>query len=169
MKRRRPDPRRVKIHRSYQVAEIARLLGVNRNTVRNWIKQGLRAVDGRRPALFTGAELRRFLTEKRARRKRPTPPGQIYCLPCREPRRPSGDMADYLPRTVKNCDLKGICPVCDRWMYRRVRLQELEQVRAGLDVQVTKPDGLLQPPGCLSVNHDSATTTTGPANAQCQE
>lgn len=166
MKRRRPDPRRVKIHRSYYVADIARLLGVDRNTVRNWIKKGLSAVDGRRPALFSGMELRRFLMEQRARRKRPTPHGQIYCMPCREPRRPAGDMADYEPRTATNGDLMGICPVCDRWMYRRVRLQDLERVAGGLDVQITQADGPLQPLPCLSVNHDSNTPSAGPANAQ---
>ena len=70
MKRRRPDPRRAKIHRSYDVADIAKLFDVHRNTVRSWLKQGLRAIEGLWPTLVLGAELRRFLTEKQGKRTR---------------------------------------------------------------------------------------------------
>jgi hypothetical protein len=51
---RHPNPRLVKIHRSYTVEEVARNLRKHKNTVRAWIKQGLRPIDGRRPTLFTG-------------------------------------------------------------------------------------------------------------------
>jgi hypothetical protein len=38
----RLNPRRAKLHRSYTVEETARLFGVHRNTVRAWLKQGLK-------------------------------------------------------------------------------------------------------------------------------
>jgi Homeodomain-like domain len=46
---RHPNPRLVKIHRNYSVEDIARLFGIHKNTVRNWLKQGLRpsTIDGR--------------------------------------------------------------------------------------------------------------------------
>jgi Helix-turn-helix domain len=52
---RHPNPRLVKIHRSYTVEEVARILQKHKNTVRAWIKQGLRPIDGRRPILNSRA------------------------------------------------------------------------------------------------------------------
>jgi hypothetical protein len=62
---RHPNPRLVKIHRNYSVEDIARLFGVHKNTVRSWLKQGLAAIDDRRPTLILGRELMRFLQERR--------------------------------------------------------------------------------------------------------
>ena len=140
MKRRRIDPRLAKIHRNYTVEEVARLFGAHRNTVRAWLATGLRPIDDYRPTLILGSELRRFLTDRRSRRKCPTPPGMIFCLRCREPRRPAGDMVDFLPRTATSGDLQGICPACDTLLYRRVNRAALEAVRAGLDVTFREAD-----------------------------
>ena len=42
---RRPNPKLAKIHRTYTVEEVARLYDVHRNTVRQWIKDGLPSMD----------------------------------------------------------------------------------------------------------------------------
>jgi len=81
----RADLRRVKIHRSYTIDEIARATGVHKTTVRQWIKKGLPTIDGRRPALMLGSEVKRFHETLRGARKRPCAPGQMYCFKCREP------------------------------------------------------------------------------------
>jgi hypothetical protein len=57
MGKRHPNPRLVKLHRSYAVEQIARLFDVHKNTVRAWVKQGLQPIDGQRPALFHGPVL----------------------------------------------------------------------------------------------------------------
>lgn len=140
MKRRRIDPRRAKIHRNYSVEEAARLFGIHRNTVRAWLRDELKTTDSARPILILGSELRRFLSGRRAKSKRPTPPGMIYCLRCREPRRPAGDMVDYLPRTPTTGDLQGICPDCNTLLYRRVNRAALGAILAGLDVTIKEAD-----------------------------
>ena len=56
MVRQRPDRRRVKIHRTYAVDESARLLGIAKGTVRRWLKQGLSAIDTRKPVLIRGSD-----------------------------------------------------------------------------------------------------------------
>jgi hypothetical protein len=151
------DWRRVKIHRTYDAADISRDFGFSRNAVWNWVKAGLRPIDGKRPMLFLGAELRRFHMERRAKRKRTTPPGHIRCMGCREPRRPAGDMVDYMPRNAMSGNLKSLCPVCESWMFRRVRLRDLDRVMPGIDVKVRPADEPLRQPPCPSVNHDSNT------------
>jgi hypothetical protein len=166
MKRRRIDPRRAKLHRSYTVEETARLFGVHRNTVRSWLKDGLRPTDGDRPVLILGSELRRFLIARRADRKSPTPPGMIYCLRCREARRPAGEVVEFLPRTPSTGDLQGICPTCDAMLYRRVSVAALESVRAGLDVMIRDADPRIRQRSEPSLNRDSTNRPIAHADTQ---
>lgn len=138
MARRAGNPRRVKTHRNYSVEEVARLLGVHKNTVRDWIRlRGLATVkDQQRPQLVLGHELAEFLTKRRQANKRPCAPGQIYCVRCRVPQLPAGAMADYVPITTKSGNLVGICPVCETLMHRRVSLARLGDVRGVLEVSL---------------------------------
>jgi hypothetical protein len=135
---RHPNPRLAKIHRNYSVEDLARLFKVHKNTVRNWFKQGLEPVDDQRPILVRGQDLRRFLTERRSRAKRACGPGRIYCLPCRAPKVPAGKIAECLQTGETTGTLQGICPDCNRMIYRRVNPQKLNAVRADLDIAVTQ-------------------------------
>src|SRR5689334_11149136 len=117
---RHPNPRLIKTHRCYDIREIARLFMLHPNTVRAWQSQGLQAIDERRPTLFHGAALAAFLRTRRAKAKCPCPPGHIYCLPCRSAHKPAGDMVEYVAITSTSGNLRGICPTCGRFMYRRV-------------------------------------------------
>jgi hypothetical protein len=166
VKRGRPDPRRAKIHRNYDVAQIARVFEVHRNTVRSWLKQGLGAIEGIWPTLILGAELRRFLTERNAKRKRPTPAGHIYCMRCREPRRPAFGMVDYVPGSATSGNLQAMCPICEAMLNRATRLRDLPRVMPGIDVRITPADERLRQTSRPSVNRDSDTPYTSDAEAQ---
>ena len=134
MGKRNPNPRRVKIHRSYTVEEAARLLGVHKNTVRRWIKQGLPTIDDKRPKLILGRDLSAFLQAKRTKNKRPCKPGEMYCLRCRAPKLPAENMVEYHPHTETLGNLFGICPDCGAGMNRRVSLSKREHVRGQTDI-----------------------------------
>ena len=112
MPKRRPNPRLVKIHRSYTVEEIGRIFGLHKNTVREWVKAGLPTCDSKRPMLILGRELAAFLQARRMKNKRPCQPGEIYCVRCRNPKLPAGDMAelsaDYGKFGEPNRDLPGL-------------------------------------------------------------
>ena len=140
MRKRHPNPRLAKIHRNYTVDEVAHLFDVHRNTVREWVKRGLPTNDGRRPMLILGRDLIAFLTARRAKNKRTCLPGEIYCMRCRVPRAPAGEMVDYLPLTATLGNLVAICLACETMMYRRVSMAKLEQVRGKLDI--TMPQAL---------------------------
>jgi helix-turn-helix protein len=135
---RHPNPRLAKIHRSYAVEDVSRLFKIHKNTVRNWLGQGLAPIDDSRPTLIRGQELRRFLTERRVRLKQVCGPGRIYCLPCRAPKVPAGNIADCVQTTDTVGTLQGICPDCIRMVYRRVNPQKLKAVRGDLEITVTQ-------------------------------
>jgi hypothetical protein len=135
---RHPNPLLAKIHRSYSVEEIARLFNIHKNTIRSWFKLGLKPIDGRRPTVVRGEEIRRFLAERRARAKRACGPGRIYCLPCRAPKIPAGKMADCVATSDTIGTLRGICPDCDRMIYRKVNPQKIAAVRGDLEVTATQ-------------------------------
>ena len=138
MGRRHPNHRLIKIHRTYTVEEAANALGLHKNTISRWAKQDLPVIDKRRPKLIHGEALVQFLIERRTKSKQPCQTGQIYCVACRAPKRPNGDMADYVRRSRGAGNLRGLCPDCDRLIYRRVSLAALDEVRGHLDVTFTR-------------------------------
>jgi len=134
MKKRHPNHRHVKIHRSYTVEEIADLFGAHKHTVRGWVKSGLAVTDDKRPMLILGSELVKFLKARRTKHKRPCKPGEIYCVRCRSPRHPAGEMAEYQPVTERFGNLIAICPECGVIMNRRVSLARINQFCARMEI-----------------------------------
>jgi len=128
----------VKIHRSYTVEEVARVLSVHRNTVLNWIKSGLSTIDDKRPFLIQGLVLRQFLQDRRKKNKQKCKPGELYCVRCRQPKLPAGDMLEYGRVSDTIGQLKAICPDCDAIMNQRVGIARMNQIREKKGVTVTK-------------------------------
>lgn len=135
MAKRYPNPRRVKKHRSYEIIEAARALGVHKNTISRWIKdQGLEAITDQKPYLILGKVLQEFLTSKRTQRRRPCPPGHLYCMRCREPRRPAGGFAEYQPITATSGRLMALCEICEAPMYRNIRRADIPAFQRFVEV-----------------------------------
>ena len=137
MPRSRINPRSVKINFSYSVEEAARVLGVHKNTIRGWIKQGLPVVDCKRPVLILGRCLRKFLEGRRKAAKCQCPPGTIYCFKCRCARRPALGMVDFIPLTAATGNLRALCEACETPLYRRARTDAIGSVMPNLAVQCT--------------------------------
>jgi len=138
MKRRHPNHRLVKIHRSYSVEEIANLFGVHKNTVRNWLKNGLATIDDKRPMLILGRVLVAFLRARRAKNKQTCKPGELYCVRCRKPKYPADNMADYESVTKKIGNLVAICPDCESIMNQRVSLAKIDEICKKVDITFPK-------------------------------
>ena len=162
---RHPNPRLVKIHRNYSVEETARLFGLHKNTVRNWLKQGPPAIDDRRPILVLGRELSRFLYERWQKAKQSCGPGRIFCIACRAPKIPAGKMADCTVTSPLSGTLCGICPDCGRLIYRRVNLAKVDAVRGDLEITFTQPRPRLGERVAPSVNCDSGEKAQAHENA----
>ena len=154
MAKRKINYRLVKTHRSYTVEEIARRFGCHKNTVRNWQRLGLKPVDDCRPVIFEGAVLAKFLQSQSAQRKRPLAPGQIYCLTCRAPKAPAGEMVEYVPITEERGNLRGICPDCERLIHRLTSYAKLKAVSGGLSVSITQASPRIRETNNPPVNCD---------------
>jgi excisionase family DNA binding protein len=141
-RRPRIDPRRAKIHYCYTVAEVASLFGVHRNTVRYWTRNGLQTIRVGHTTLILGDELRAYLTRRRAKRRVRCPPGSMYCLRCKEARRPPDGLVEAGSSTPTTVNLRGLCPDCGSLMHRRASLRRLAE--SGFD-QVVAHAGAATP------------------------
>lgn len=155
MASRRINPCRIRINRSFTARELADMLGVHKNTVHQWQREGLPANDDRRPALFHGGTVRDFLTKRNSARKRPCPPGTFYCFHCRAAQRPAADMVDYVPRSPVAGNLIGLCEMCGTTMHRRTRREAIADVMPGIAVAIREGDERLSGSTCTSLNCDN--------------
>jgi hypothetical protein len=154
MAARRIDPRVVKLHRTYDVAELAERLGVHRNTVRHWQSLGLEPLDGARPLLFHGSTVRSFLIRRNSSRKSPCGPGMLYCFRCRSPRRPALGLVEYVPISATGGNLRALCGECETLMHRRAPKVSLATIMPGCDVQIAEAWSSLKDRPCPSLNCD---------------
>lgn len=154
MSKRTLNPRLAKRHRTYSIHDVTCLFGVHKNTVRQWIRQGLPLIDDQRPQLILGEALQEYLGRRRLAGKRPCKPGEIYCVRCRSPKRPDLEMAEYLALTPTSGNLIGFCPACKGLMYRRVSFLKLTAVAGGLEVTVRPARQHIAESGKPSVNCD---------------
>ena len=109
----------VRSRREYTYKEIAKLFNLNIRTVQSWRKEGLIILDGTlKPVLVLGSELKRFIKEKRDRKKRNLQPVEFYCLRCREPRQSIPEKVSFIltgkivGREKKQIKITGVCSVC---------------------------------------------------------
>jgi hypothetical protein len=142
MPAKRINPNRVKVHYSYTATELAKRLGVHKNTIRNWTRNGLRPLAGR-PILFHGGSVRDFLAASNANRRKPCLPGTFYCFRCRERRPPALGMVDFIDRSVGAGNLTAVCESCGAIMNRRARRDTLATVMPGLEVQMREAPSTL--------------------------
>lgn len=151
---RRMNPNLIKLHRAYDVSELAICCGVHKNTVRLWRRDGLEAIDGSKPALFHAAAIRAYLMKRNAKRKCPCGPGRFYCFRCKGPRPPALRLVEYIPITPVSGNAKAICGTCETLMFRRVARAALAIAMPGIEVQIQQADPRLKGRFSPSLNCD---------------
>lgn len=133
-RRRRPNHRAVKIHRSYTVDEAARATGCAEGTIRRWVSSGaLPAIIDQRPHLILGADLKACLAERRPKGRK-LRPHECFCLKCKEPRAPALGMIEFLPLTPTTGNLRALCEQCLTVMYKAISRSTLTALAAIFDV-----------------------------------
>ena len=134
----RVNPNLAKIHRNYTVEEVANLFSVHKNTVRLWLKDGLATNDDKRPMLILGSDLKSYLQSKRVSNKRQCKLFEMYCVRCRIPQLPAGNMVDYEPINYTSGRLVGLCPNCGCIINKFFSIAKLDQIKGKLDITLPK-------------------------------
>jgi hypothetical protein len=147
----RINPYLIKTHYSYTASELARRLGIHKNTVRNWTRDGLTYLPGR-PQLFTGGAVRAFLAASNTARRRPCPPGTFYCFRCRDRRKPALGMVDFVDRLRGAGNLTALCEACGATMNRRAQRDAVPAIMPGLAVQIRQAAPSLSGSAAPSLN-----------------
>jgi len=130
------------------------MLEAHKNTVRAWLRDGLKPIDQRRPVLIQGGQLATYVDARRKRRRQPCRAGEFYCFRCRTPKAAAGNTADYLPVTPSSGNLMARCSDCGTRMFRRVALRKLGTVAAGLKVALPQAQQRLTECADPSLNCD---------------
>ncbi len=126
---------RIKQRHTYSIGEVMELLGVHKNTVRQWVGSGLATIDSTRPMLIHGSELKRFLLDKRSSAKSPCQPHEFCCMKCRAPRNPWGDVIDVTISTAQLFRLHALCEVCDTPIHKAAGQPLLAEMLKTLRIQ----------------------------------
>lgn len=143
------DPRKIRIHQSYEVGEVAEILGASEQTVRRWISNGLPVLSFKRPVLILGFELKQYLEDVQAKPKRNAALGAIMCMSCRKHQMPFGLLADYIPTSDTNGRLMTLCGTCESVCVRftsKASLPALSTVLEITQMPRDEPNGTTQPP-----------------------
>ena len=133
----------IKTTQLYDTNEIAKLFGCHRNTVRQWLKQGLRQIDDRRPIFVHGSHLKAFLAQRQKQRRQKCAAGEFFCFKCRTPRRPWANLVEDSPLTQKISKLTAICCICETVMHRTIGRANLPNFMAALELKSMASERLI--------------------------
>jgi len=133
---------RIKSLHPYTVDEAAEVSGVSPRTIRNWAANGLHVMDAEHPALIRGDDLKAYILSQRKSRKSKTAPNTIYCVRCRQPRKPAGDMADCIIKRNR-ATLTALCSVCETVISKPVAKALVPEIALILDLTITQHEATL--------------------------
>lgn len=117
----------VKINRSYSFEELAAVFGVHKNTIANWVKDGLPCLKERRPFLIMGVDARAFLKAQRGEKKQRCNANEFYCMRCKVPTKPAENLVEFLPISATKGRLMGFCSRCECVVNKFVGSANLER------------------------------------------
>ncbi|MGH6926058.1 MAG: hypothetical protein ACRED5_20215 [Propylenella sp.] len=136
-KKRTYNTRLIRRDYSYEVRELVELFGLHPNTVRLWLRQGLRSIDAHRPTLIHGSDLIDFLGGRQTRRRRPCQLNEFFCCGCRRPTPPWENLVDIEIRDDRRLVLKAVCSECGSALNRIGSVRKIEEYRGAFEIQAT--------------------------------
>lgn len=127
----------IKSARCYTIEEAAEVCGVSPRTIRNWASDGLRVMDGARPALIRGDDLKDHIKRKRESRSVKTRLDTFYCLPCRKARHAAEGIVDC-DITRGRAKLTALCEACGTVVSKPVAEARIPEIARILDLKITR-------------------------------
>lgn len=113
------------------------LYDVTRNTVSNWVKDGLRPSDDATPYVFCGAEVKRFHDAKRIARNTRLRIGEFKCFGCKGRAFPNSDSIEKLPLENGGFNLRARCSVCRNTVNKRLNETDCDRILKCVDTNTS--------------------------------
>lgn len=116
---------------AYEIDEICSVYadkGLHPQTVRSWMKAGLKTIDSGKPVLIYGNELIAFLKNRNDQNKCSTAFDQFYCLKCRDAR-PILQSRIAVVQIGQFLQAKGLCRQCKTRMCKSYSLAAYPQLK----------------------------------------
>jgi len=82
--RKKLNPKLIEKHRTYSVAELAALYGVEKVTVFRWVRNGLLCIDNLTPHLIFGEVLIHWINKHRPTKSSLENKGKVFCVKCKD-------------------------------------------------------------------------------------
>lgn len=144
-KKYKPDLRKIRISHVYTVEDVAKIFNFKPRTIFNWIKKGCPTLDGSKPPLIDGSELKIWLTEFWKARKYPCGPGQLFCCKCHKAQLPASGSLKLTLDTATKIKITANCQDCGTLQSRCASLSKLDQIQSEFNLQTPAVQHLL---GC---------------------
>jgi len=132
-KKRKPDLRRIRTSKTYNLPEIAELMDRDIATIRAWVKNGLPLLSVQKPVLVSGKALKDWLQQVWASKKRTCQADELFCFKCRKPRKAMPGSVRIVRRNEKTVSVKGRCAVCNTRMNQTRSLSKLPELQVTFD------------------------------------
>ena len=136
---------RIRQSQTYSRHEISKKLGIHKNTITHWVKVGLAPLDNRKPELFHGSELKRFIKARRQKRKNICADNEMFCLKCRMPRTAKDKSVSIFKPNEKTANLVGECTVCGTTINRRISIGKLAIFEKSFGIETRQSSHLIEP------------------------
>lgn len=117
--------RKIRPAKAFTYAELATLTGKCEATIRQWEKDGMRALKTSKPHLIIGSDARDYLTKRFHPKRQKMAPGEVHCFKCKTRRQLETGLADIVPNTSKGWRLEGLCTVCEKLCSRIISESEI--------------------------------------------
>ena len=122
---------RISYFMCYTVEDICNLFSsrhLHAQTVRKWIKNGLPVIDGSKPALIYGDDLKDFLGKVNDNNHLSLNFDEFYCFSCKEAHIPLGRKV-YVEQNGSFIKVKGLCPKKHTIMNRSYKLADYPELK----------------------------------------
>ncbi|ANT60967.1 hypothetical protein AYJ57_11700 [Salipiger sp. CCB-MM3] len=155
--------RNIRLHEAmvYSVADSQSVFGVHRNTISNWVRDGLKPSDDSLPQLFRGVELKRFHAERAARTRRNLRLGEFKCVACGNAIFPELTTLALTRQEGRATHAHATCCDCGAVLLKLLGATECDKVQECLDTntplalidesKVTPPAGIGKDAGSQGV------------------
>ncbi|MBV2185929.1 MAG: tyrosine-type recombinase/integrase [Rhizobium sp.] len=122
------DPTKARRHWVYARERVCDIFDVGDSTITNWIGKGLKLVDNKRPQLFAGYELRRFITRMRWPYGRPPESGRLFCSVCLGFKALVRESIQTRSDGIARLLMTGRCTDCHNMLQSRVQAGDVAQI-----------------------------------------